>query len=79
MIANLASCKLVYLLNYFDKIKLTLIDFSILIAPPGVKDMEYDEDTYIGQHFSEDWTFYNVGLPLERTQSIPGNLCAQCG
>ena len=49
----------------------------IYVAPPGIKDMEYDPTKTIEQYVEEGWERQLVGTSPERTQSIPGSLRAQ--
>ena len=49
----------------------------ILVVPPGVKDMKYDQEKNLGQYIDEGWVVQNVGISPDHTQPIPGNLRAQ--
>ena len=49
----------------------------IHVAPPGIKDMEYDATKSINECVEEGWVRQLVRTSPERTQSIPESLRVQ--
>ena len=56
--------------NRFKKI-------SILVSPPGLKDVQYDPNKSEKEYLDEGWTKHKVGSCRETTHSVEGNIKAQ--